>query len=49
MREPVQLTSRDSRDASLAFPKLVDRGFLVSSGQEREKSCCLPGSARGLR
>lgn len=38
-----QLTSRHSRDVTLAFPKLVDRGFLVASGQKRDKSYCLPG------
>jgi hypothetical protein len=38
-----QLTSRHSRDVTLAFPKLMDRGFLVASGQKRDKSYCLPG------
>lgn len=38
-----QLTTRHSRDVTLAFPKLVDKGFLVSSGEKREKSYSLPG------
>ena len=49
-----QLMCRHSQDVTLAFPKLVDRGFLVASGQKRDKSYCLPGmefilSGRGLR
>ena len=40
-----QLTSRHSRDVTLAFPKLVDRGFLVASGEKRDKSYSLPGMA----
>ncbi|WGL56239.1 Fic family protein [Kluyvera intermedia] len=40
-----QLTSRHSRDVTLAFPKLVDKGFLVSSGEKRDKSYSLPGMA----
>lgn len=38
-----QLTSRHSRDVTLAFPKLVDKGFLVASGEKRDKSYSLPG------
>ena len=33
-------TSRHSREVTLAFPTLVDRGFLVASGQKRDKSYC---------
>lgn len=38
-----QLTSRHSRDVTLAFPKLVDKGFLIASGEKRDKSYSLPG------
>lgn len=38
-----QLTSRHSRDVTLAFPRLVDKGFLVASGEKRDKSYSLPG------
>lgn len=38
-----QLASRHSRDVTLAFPKLVDKGFLVASGEKRDKSYSLPG------
>lgn len=38
-----QLTSRHSRDVTLALPKLVDKGFLVASGEKRDKSYSLPG------
>ncbi|EBT8305253.1 putative DNA binding domain-containing protein [Salmonella enterica] len=38
-----QLTSRHSRDVTLAFPKLVDKGFLVASGEKRDKSYSLLG------
>ncbi|EEJ0026934.1 AAA family ATPase [Salmonella enterica subsp. enterica] len=38
-----QLTSRHSRDVTLAFPKLVDKGFLVASGEKRDKSYSLSG------
>lgn len=38
-----QLTSRHSRGVTLAFPKLVDKGFLVASGEKRDKSYSLPG------
>ncbi len=33
-----QLKSRHSRDVTLAFPKLVERGYLVASGQKRGDS-----------
>lgn len=38
-----QLTSKHSRDVTLTFPKLVDKGFLVASGEKRDKSYSLPG------
>lgn len=38
-----QLTSRHSRDVTLTFPRLVDKGFLVASGEKRDKSYSLPG------
>lgn len=38
-----QLTSKHSRDVTLALPRLVDKGFLVSSGEKRDKSYSLPG------
>lgn len=38
-----QLTSKHSRDVTLALPKLVDKGFLVSSGEKKDKSYSLPG------
>ena len=38
-----QLASRHSRDVTLAFPKLVDKGFLIASGEKRDKSYSLPG------
>ncbi|WP_337842468.1 RNA-binding domain-containing protein [Rheinheimera sp.] len=38
-----QLTSKHSRDVTLALPKLVDKGFLVPSGEKRHKSYSLPG------
>lgn len=40
-----QLTTRHSRDVTLAFPKLVDKGFLIASGEKRDKSYSLPGMA----
>ncbi|MEM5514774.1 Fic family protein [Pseudoalteromonas sp. AS84] len=38
-----QLTSKHSRDVTLALPRLVDKGFLVSSGEKKDKSYSLPG------
>ncbi|MCS6129612.1 AAA family ATPase [Shewanella baltica] len=38
-----QLTSKHSRDVTLALPRLVDKGFLVASGKKRDKSYSLPG------
>lgn len=38
-----QLTSKHSRDVTLTLPRLVDKGFLVSSGEKRDKSYSLPG------
>ncbi|WP_374447260.1 helix-turn-helix domain-containing protein [Providencia sp.] len=38
-----QLTSKHSRDVTLALPRLESKGFLVSSGEKREKSYSLPG------
>jgi len=38
-----QLTSKHSRDVTLAFPKLVDKGFLVADGEKKDKSYSLPG------
>ncbi|MBO0236657.1 AAA family ATPase, partial [Vibrio parahaemolyticus] len=33
-----QLTSKHSRDVTLTLPRLVDKGFLVASGEKRDKS-----------
>ncbi|WP_341210265.1 RNA-binding domain-containing protein [Alteromonas stellipolaris] len=38
-----QLTSKHSRDVTLALPKLVDKGFLVANGIKKDKSYSLPG------
>lgn len=38
-----QLTSKHSRDVTLALPRLVNRGFLTSSGENRQKVYTLPG------
>lgn len=38
-----QLTSKHSRDVTLTLPRLVDKGFLVASGEKRDKSYSLPG------
>lgn len=38
-----QLTSKHSRDVTLALPRLVDRGFLTASGVKKDKSYSLPG------
>ncbi|EAR55914.1 hypothetical protein SKA34_17135 [Photobacterium sp. SKA34] len=38
-----QLTSLHSRDVTLALPKLVSNGFLISHGEKRDKSYTLPG------
>ncbi|KAA1163591.1 MULTISPECIES: RNA-binding domain-containing protein [Pseudoalteromonas] len=38
-----QLTSKHSRDVTLSLPRLVDKGFLVSSGEKKDKSYSLPG------
>lgn len=38
-----QLTSKHSRDVTLTLPRLVDKGFLVVSGEKRDKSYSLPG------
>jgi ATP-dependent DNA helicase RecG len=38
-----QLTSKHSRDVTLNLPKLVNKGFLVASGEKRDKSYSLPG------
>lgn len=38
-----QLTSKHSRDVTLTLPRLVDKGFLVASGEKKDKSYSLPG------
>ncbi|MBF7997066.1 RNA-binding domain-containing protein [Rahnella laticis] len=38
-----QLTTKHSRDVTLALPRLESRGFLVSSGERKDKSYSLPG------
>lgn len=38
-----QLTSKHSRDVTLALPKLVYKGFLVANGTKKDKSYSLPG------
>ena len=38
-----QLTSKHSRDVTLALPKLVEKGFLVANGEKKDKSYNLPG------
>ncbi len=38
-----QLTTQHSRDVTLALPRLVSRGFLVASGEHRQKIYTLPG------
>jgi predicted HTH transcriptional regulator len=38
-----QLTSKHSRDVTLALPRLESRGFLVASGERKDKSYSLPG------
>ncbi len=38
-----QLTTKHSRDVTLALPRLVDKGFLVASGEKRDKSYSIPG------
>ncbi|CCW32795.1 putative transcriptional regulator [Xenorhabdus nematophila F1] len=38
-----QLTSLHSREVTLALPKLVERGFLISHGEKRDKYYTLPG------
>ncbi|WP_243836948.1 Fic family protein [Psychromonas algicola] len=38
-----QLTSKHSRDVTLALPRLVDKGFLVADGIKKDKSYSLPG------
>jgi len=38
-----ELSSKHSRDVTLTLPKLVDKGFLVASGEKRDKSYSLPG------
>ncbi len=37
-----QLTSKHSRDVTLTLPKLVDKGFLIASGEKKDKSYSLP-------
>ncbi|WP_047606521.1 helix-turn-helix domain-containing protein [Rahnella aquatilis] len=38
-----QLTSKHTRDVTLALPRLEAKGFLVSSGERKDKSYSLPG------
>lgn len=38
-----QLTSKHSRDVTLALLRLVEKGFLTASGEKKDKSYCLPG------
>lgn len=38
-----ELTSKHSRDVTLALPKLVDKGFLIANGEKKDKSYSLPG------
>ncbi|WP_434526622.1 hypothetical protein [Photorhabdus asymbiotica] len=38
-----ELTTLHSREVTLAFPRLENKGFLVSSGEKRNKSYTLPG------
>lgn len=38
-----QLTSKHPRDVTLTLPRLETKGFLVSSGERRDKSYSLPG------
>ncbi|WP_228902593.1 hypothetical protein [Photorhabdus bodei] len=38
-----ELTTLHSREVTLAFPRLEHKGFLVSSGEKRNKSYTLPG------
>lgn len=38
-----QLTSKHPRDVTLTLPRLEAKGFLVSSGERRDKSYSLPG------
>jgi ATP-dependent DNA helicase RecG len=40
-----QLTTRHSREVTLALPRLEHKGFLVSNGQQRHKSYTFPGIA----
>lgn len=38
-----QLTTQHSRDVTLALPRLVNRGFLIPSGEHRQKIYTFPG------
>jgi len=38
-----QLTSKHSRDVTLALPRLVDKAFLIANGIKKDKSYSLPG------
>lgn len=38
-----QLTSKHSRDVTLALPRLVDKDFLIANGAKKDKSYSLPG------
>jgi hypothetical protein len=37
------MTTKHPRDVTLTLPRLVDKGFLVASGEKRDKSYSLPG------
>ncbi|UXI01130.1 hypothetical protein [Photobacterium sp. TY1-4] len=38
-----QLTTKHSREVTLALPRLEHKGFLVSNGEQKQKSYTLPG------
>ncbi|MEZ8518005.1 RNA-binding domain-containing protein [Vibrio cyclitrophicus] len=38
-----QLTTKHSREVTLTLPKLENKGFLVSNGEQKQKSYTLPG------
>ncbi|MFA0350725.1 AAA family ATPase, partial [Vibrio sp. 10N.222.55.C6] len=38
-----QLTTKHSREVTLTLPKLETKGFLVSNGEQKQKSYTLPG------
>ncbi len=40
-----QLTTKHSREVTLTLPKLEHKGFLISNGEQKQKSYTLPGAS----